>query len=145
MYLPIIAVTSIFAGSTLPINRLLYAVIALVIGFLLNGLLSLIVGFLAFWLTEIWGIAAIRNLLTGLLAGATFPLDILPQRIQTMMLATPFPYMSYVPSKLLCDPSFNLEIVYKGMFISLSWVVILSTIAFLMMRCGLKKYTASGV
>lgn len=99
---------------------------------------------LSFWLTEIWGIAAIRNLLTGLLSGAIFPLDLLPGKIESIMLMTPFPYMTYIPSKLICDANFDIEIVNKGLFISLVWVLILGFIVFLLMKNGLKKYTSHG-
>lgn len=139
IYMPII----IIASDKLPGN-LIYTCISLIIGFLLNALLSFIIGFLSFWMTEIWGVAAIRSLSIGLLSGAIFPLDILPVSIQKMMLFTPFPYMTYIPSKLICDPHFSFEIVKEGFFISSAWMVIFYLIAFTLMKNGLKKYTSNG-
>ncbi|HBT49921.1 ABC transporter permease [Caldanaerobacter subterraneus] len=144
LYMPIIIMISIWAKIEIPANRLLYLPAALILGFLLNALFSFIIGLLSFWLTEIWGIAAIRNLLTGLLSGAIFPLDLLPGKIESIMLMTPFPYMTYIPSKLICDANFDIEIVNKGLFISLVWVLILGFIVFLLMKNGLKKYTSHG-
>jgi ABC-2 type transport system permease protein len=144
IYLPIIIATSFFTGIDVQVIRILYFVITLIVGFLLNAMFSFIIGSLSFWLTEIWGIAAIRNLLTGLLSGAIFPLDILPEKIESIMLITPFPYMTYVPSKLICDPNFNIQIVNRGLIISIFWVLGLSFIAFLLMKNGLKKYTSNG-
>lgn len=145
IYLPVIIGISVFVGGKLQIYRLPYTLVALVAGFLLNGLFSVIIGLLSFWLTEIWGIAAIRNLLTGVLSGAMFPLDIMPERFHNIMLMTPFPYMSYFPSKLISDWSFDPNIVNKGILISLAWVMVFSAVAFLLMRHGLKKYTSSGI
>lgn len=144
IYLPIIIITSLFTGIKISLIRFLYLIIALILGFLINALFSFIIGSLSFWLTEIWGIAAIRNLLTGLLSGAIFPLDILPDSVQYFMLMTPFPYMTYVPSKLICDPNFSFEIVNKGLIISACWFLVLSLTAFLLMQNGLKKYTSNG-
>nr|MBO2494435.1 ABC transporter permease [Clostridia bacterium] len=144
LYMPIIIVLSIWAKIEIPANRLLYLPLALILGFLLNALFSFIIGLLSFWLTEIWGIAAIRNLLTGLLSGAIFPLDLLPSKIESIMLMTPFPYITYIPSKLICDANFDIEIVNKGLLISLVWVLILGFIVFLLMKNGLKKYTSHG-
>lgn len=144
LYMPVIIMTSIWAKIEIPANRLLYLPLALILGFLFNALFSFIIGLLSFWLTEIWGIAAIRNLLTGLLSGAIFPLDLLPRKIESIMLMTPFPYMTYIPSKLICDANFDIEIVNKGLFISLVWVLILGFIVFLLMKNGLKKYTSHG-
>lgn len=140
IYMPIIIITS----NRLPRN-LIHTCTFLIIGFLLNALLSFIIGFLSFWMTEIWGVAAIRNLSIGLLSGATFPLDILPISIQRIMLFTPFPYMTYIPSKLICDPHFSFEIVKKGFFIASTWMAIFYLIAFTLMKHGLEKYTSNGV
>ncbi|EGD50754.1 hypothetical protein TheetDRAFT_2443 [Thermoanaerobacter ethanolicus JW 200] len=52
--------------------------------------------------------------------------------------------MTYIPSKLICDANFDIEIVNKGLFISLVWVLILGFIVFLLMKNGLKKYTSHG-
>lgn len=144
LYLPIIFVTSFFANVMIQVNRILYFTITLIIGFLLNALFSFIIGLLSFWITEIWGIVAIRRLLTGLLSGAIFPLDILPTKFESIILVSPFPYMTYIPSKLITDPNFDIKIVYKGLIISVSWVLGLGFIAFLLMKKGLKKYTLNG-
>lgn len=139
IYMPIIIITT----NKLPGN-LIYTCIFLIIAFLLNALLSFIIGFLSFWMTEIWGVAAIRSLSIGLLSGAIFPLDILPVSIQRIMLFTPFPYMTYIPSKLICDPNFSFEIVKEGFFIASAWMAIFYLIAFTLMKNGLKKYTSNG-
>lgn len=144
IYLPIIAVTSILFGIKVKTFHVMYFVLMLVLGFMLNALFSFAIGLLAFWLTEIWGVAAIRNLMTSLLSGAVFPLDILPKKIESVMLMTPFPYMAYVPSKLICDPNINMNMVHNGIYVSILWVLCLCAISFALYKNGLKKYTSNG-
>ncbi len=144
LYLPIIVLSLFFLDVNIQMLQIGYFAITLIIGLLLNSLFSFIIGLLSFWLTEIWGVAAIRDLLTSLLSGAIFPLDILPTNIEKIMLMTPFPYMTYIPSKVITDPNFNVKTITSGLMISLAWVIGLTIITYLLVRNGFKKYTSNG-
>lgn len=143
VYLPLIVMILILTDSIFQQN-IVYIIVALGLGFTMNALFSFIIGCLSFWLTEIWGIAAIRNLLFGLFAGSLFPLDILSQSVQKVLLRTPFPYMAYIPTKLISDSSFDVSILTENLPIALGWTLLLSIIAIGAWKLGLKKYTSAG-
>ncbi len=144
IYLPFITVMMIISSNSIVFSRIIYLPFTVIIAFTTNALFSLIIGFFSFWTTEIWGIAAVRNLITGLLTGAVFPLDMFPKAIQWIMLYTPFPYITYIPAKLLTDNSFNIQIVEKGLIISIIWIFILVGFMQALKNCGMKKYTSNG-
>ena len=143
-YLPIIIIIICINGYSISFIKIIYSIIFIVMGYVLNSTFSILIGALSFWLTEIWGISAIRNLLTGLLAGAYFPLDILPQFAQSIMLKLPFPYMSYFPTKILIEKDINFNELYIGIVISIAWIIGLKLISSILVKFGLRKYSLNG-
>lgn len=144
VYLPIIIICIVSMKGTFHVSRILYLVVFIALGYTLNSLFSFIIGSLSFWITEIWGIAAVRTLLTGLLAGAYFPLDLLPSRIGDFMMKLPFPYMSYFPAKIIVDESINFIQLRNGIIISIIWIIILKAVNSFLMKTGFKKYSLNG-
>lgn len=143
-YLPIIVVIICINGVSISFTKIMYSILFIIIGYILNSTFSILIGALSFWLTEIWGISAIRNLLTGLLAGAYFPLDILSESVKNIMLKLPFPYMSYFPTKILIEKHINVNEIYSGVIISIIWIVVLNIITSILVRFGFKKYSLNG-
>src|SRR5699024_12350094 len=97
----------------------------------------------AFWLLDVsmlfWGI----NLLTLILSGAIFPLDIFGETISTVLSYFPFSYTVYFPINILTgklEPSF----VITGCLIQIAWIVILFILLKILWKTGLKKYVAVG-
>ncbi|QSX06472.1 ABC-2 family transporter protein [Sedimentibacter sp. zth1] len=144
IYLPLLIIILFISPNAIVLERVLYLLPTIIVAFIINSLFSLIIGFFSFWTTEIWGIAAVRNLITGLLTGAVLPLDIFPKTIQDIMLYTPFPYITYIPTKVLIDNNFNIEIIKNGLFISTLWIITLTIFMLVLKNRGMKKYTSSG-
>ena len=87
-----------------PQNLILFILIfinALFISYFINLTLS----FLGFWTTEIWPIRFIYIMLLSFVAGNYFPLDIMPKALYNFIMLTPFPYMFYLPAKVLISGS----------------------------------------
>lgn len=118
---------------------LLFAIAAIVINFLL----TFIIGFCAFYFTEIWGLEAIKNLVFYALSGTFFPYDILSNKIQQIIYATPFPYLSYFPTKAIMDQEFVLKVEYFQ--VAILWIALLSLLAIFIWKKGIKKYESCGV
>lgn len=144
IYLPLLSIFIILSNIDLNIQKVVLLFYYLFVGFTLNLLLSLIIGTLSFWLTEIWGISAYRNLMTGLLAGAYFPLDLMPARIRELLLWLPFPYMSYMPTKTILSSNLNAETTLNSIVISSVWLVLLYGISHSLFKTGIKKYSLYG-
>jgi ABC-2 type transport system permease protein len=112
---------------------------------LINSTFSFILGGLGFWLTEIWGLTAIRVLAIGVLSGTVFPLDILPDSVQKIFLYSPFPYLSYVPSQILLGREVAGISSTWAILIALSWLCFFAVVMYFVWKKGLEKYTAVGV
>jgi ABC-2 type transport system permease protein len=83
-----------------PSNLVLFFPI-LVNSILISYFINLVLSFIGFWTTEVWPIRFIFITLLFFLSGNYFPLDILPEPIYRLILFTPFPYIFYLPTKLL--------------------------------------------
>lgn len=143
LYAPSFLITQIFIGSASNIT-FIWGIFSLLIAFSLNALISFVIGTLSFWLTEIWGIAALRNLLTGLFAGAFFPLDILSDDLQYVLMCLPFPHMSYVPAKILCGEMIEVQYYSQTLPIALVWIVIFLLLSYFLWNRGKQRYTSAG-
>ena len=145
LYVPIIVIVFVVMGNQIALSAIVLFIPSLIMAFVLNATLSFLIGFMSFWITETWGIAAIRNILLSFLTGTVIPLDLFPQFLQKILLMLPFPYISYVPAKILCEPNFNMNIVTSGFAISSIWICLFFIISYLLFTRGISKYTARGV
>jgi len=118
-------------------------IISILFSFTLNFLISAILGELSFWLTEVWGIAAIKNLVFVVFSGAMFPLDILPVNILSAFKFMPFSYMSYVPTKILFG-NYSFEEIFHSYITASAWCLILFCIEKTIWKFGLRKYESCG-
>jgi len=143
VYLPLIALMLILTRAPVGVNIPL-AILTVLLGYGLSMLFSFIIGVLSFWLTEIWGVAAFNNLLTGLLAGAVIPLDVFSPGIQRALFMLPFPYMAYVPTKLICDGDLDMTLLKSTLPMAFAWLAIFIASAALLWKAGLRKYTSAG-
>lgn len=112
--------------------------IGAIISYFLNFLISLI----AFWSSEIWAPRFIFSVLVSTLAGSFFPLDILPKPIYNFLLFTPFPYLIYLPTKIVIHSFENFS--FKPLGLSLIWCLLLFLLAKKLWQAGIKNYGAYG-
>ena len=145
VYLPIMLIVGVCFQVHVSLVRLPVFLLVLIAAVALNAALAFIIGFLSFWLTEIWGIAAIRNILVGLLSGTMFPFDMFSREVQRLFMLSPFPYMAYVPAKVITDLHFDLQVAYQGLAVSCVWLCAFISTAYVMYRKGVRRYTVKGV
>ncbi len=120
---------------------ILSIILAILIYFLILFLLSSI----PFWVPEIgWASHFLVTIvLTESLSGALFPINILPQTIQAVVLATPFPYLIYFPIEVYLGNITGLSLL-GGLGVSIAWVGILWITLKIVWQKGLKAYQAFG-
>lgn len=112
-------------------------------GVILNFLITLLFGALGFWSPDIWGPRFLFFIFVEFSAGKLFPLDILPELIQKIILLTPFPYFAFLQSQLFLNKLDALEII-KYSLILLLWIGLLTFIVKKSWKVGIKDYSASG-
>jgi ABC-2 type transport system permease protein len=77
----------------------LFALWAL-LGTAIHFYITLLFGWMGFYAPETWGPKFLFFMIVDVTAGKMFPLDILPQALQTAVWLTPFPYLSYAQTQL---------------------------------------------
>lgn len=110
-------------------------------GALIFGLIQAIIGIMAFWMTEIWPIAEMNDMLLYLMGGMLAPLSIFPALAQTISLYLPFRYIFFEPVAIILGKQPNpVEVVVKQSI----FVILLFVIYKLLWRAGLRKYEGIG-
>lgn len=142
LYVPLFMV-GVLVGM-IRLNHVLFGFAAMVMACVLGYCISFIIGLLSFWLTEIWGIGAVKNLLFSVFAGTVFSLSFLPERVQRIMMYTPFPYMGYFPAAVLLEGEIAGG-VGQTFAIGVIWSVLLIGAAAVLWKKGIKKYESVGV
>ena len=103
---------------------------------------QLIIGFIAFWLEETWSINISVRFISAFLSGSIIPLDLFPDTMGKILLWTPFPYLTYIPARLLMGESIELGFSF---FVLLVWILILLLFVQWIWKKGLRLYTGAGI
>jgi len=119
--------------------------VALGMVFLLNGLflsffINLIISFVGFWSREVWGTRFLFSILVSFLSGSYFPLDLLAKPLYYLFLATPFPYLFYLPTKIFLGEKFSLFLL----FVAIGWTGIFYYLTKKIWQAGIKNFAFWG-
>ena len=118
---------------------LLFLASAIFISFSINLMLS----FVGFWTAEVWAPRFLFMMLVTFVSGAYFPLDLLPPLAYRILLFTPFPYLYFMPTKILIDGIQNTYFTQQ-IICSLSWAIGLFFLAKIMWKKGIKDFSFWG-
>lgn len=117
---------------------------SLIMGIGLYFVILLLFGSLGFWSPDTWGPRFLFATILEIAAGKLYPLDILPQWLQTAMALTPFPYVSYVQVQMLLG-RWSLWQCWQATLGVAFWLVLLSIVTAIVWRRGAKEYSAAGI
>lgn len=120
------------------------SILLLILAGFIYYFLNIILGFLAFYNPEnVWAPRFLFFMIVDFLAGSLFPLDILPPMFFKLLMLTPFPYFLYFPISVYLGKFTGGSLVLYS-FIGLMWLFVLSRLAVILWRLGLKAYEAWG-
>lgn len=125
-----------FDMATLPVLAL-----SLVGGAIIFGLIQAIIGILAFWMSEVWPVVEMNDMLTQLLGGILAPLTLFPPAVQLISQYLPFRYIFFEPVAIALGKQADPWGVLVRQVI---FVALLYTIYKLVWRAGIKMYEANG-
>ena len=143
--LPVVGIVLYLTRDTLEF-RFNYANLPVLMATLIGGamifaLIQAIIGIMAFWMTEIWPIAELNDMLLHLMGGMLAPLTLLPKLAQEISLYLPFRYIFFEPVAIVLGKQpYPMEVVAK----QIVFVVVLYAIYKLLWRAGLRKYEGTG-
>lgn len=118
--------------------------IYLVLAVFLYFFLSFVISLTTFWTDEIWAVRWIFGVVfLEFMAGAFFPVDVLPRVLTKIIYLTPFPYLLYFPIKVWNEQMIGLEVL-RTIMISFIWLVVFYFLAVKLWQKGVKNYGAYG-
>ncbi len=105
--------------------------------------LNVIMGSIGFWSSEVWAPRFLILILVQYLSGWFFPLNIFPERIFSIFMATPFPYMLFFPLQIYLGQLSSVQVA-TGFSIMTVWLGIFVALTVFVWRRGLMVYEAYG-
>ena len=131
-----------FITSFNPVNLSQGLFLTILVGFYWFGLQYLI-GLLAFWLEETWILRVILLHVAQFLSGAIIPLELYPDVLRKILYYTPFPYLTFVPTKIFMGQS---QIATgEAALVLVLWSLPLVWLCNWVWKRGLRLYTAAGM
>lgn len=127
------------------LNNALLALLFALVAFILRFILQYTLALLAFWTERASSAETLMFIVYMFLSGAVAPLDVFPPLVRDIVMWTPFPYLIWVPARLLV-PSSNGEAidVARAALVCAVWFVALLIVNRLLWKRGLQKYSAMG-
>jgi ABC-2 type transport system permease protein len=107
--------------------------------------LTFLVSSIPFWVPELaWGSHfLVTVVIVEALSGSLFPINILPDVLQSVVLATPFPYLIYFPVEVYLG-NITGSALAGGLMMAAAWAGILGVVMNFVWQKGLKVYQAFG-
>ena len=102
-----------------------------------------IIGLFSFWLEETWVLRVLVSIAASFLSGAILPLELFPAQFVSILEYTPFPYITHVPVKMMTGGA--TESVGLSFLVMSFWALVLSGVAHLTWRRGVRLYSAAGM
>jgi ABC-2 type transport system permease protein len=133
-----------FYFQTNPLT-LLWFLVGIVLAIFIYFFILILVSSITFWLPELsWGgHFLITMVIVEALSGALFPINILPLTLQSIVMATPFPYLIYFPVQIYLG-NISGQALLGGMIMAFAWAGILWLIANIVWQKGLRSYESIG-
>jgi ABC-2 type transport system permease protein len=119
--------------------------------FVLSVLLALIIkfdlayltGVAAFWLTDVRGLIVTRATIVGILGGAYFPLEFLPQSIRRLLNLLPFSGTSAIPARIYSGRITGASIL-SALIQQLFWAIAIWLLSRLIWKKALRRVEING-
>lgn len=128
----------------LSLMRIALFFVSLFFSLLLNFSLYFCVGTLGLWISEISRVFPAIQVIIMVISGGIFPLDILGENINKLILFLPFRYLLQFPVEIITGKEMSHFMMLTLFGIQIFWVTCLNLLAQIIWRRGLKKYIAVG-
>lgn len=118
-------------------------VASLGLAFLLGYFLEATLGLIGFWFLEVSSLLFVYMLLNFFLSGHMFPLDMLPEPWQTLVVLSPLQYLAYFPAAVFLGKITGAEL-QRGLCVEVAWLVIFMVLSRYMLHRGFRRYSGFG-
>lgn len=118
--------------------------VSVIFSILINFYINFIVGTVCIFTETIWGINIMKEVVVGLLSGATIPLAFFPEVLSNVVMLLPFQSIINSPMSILLGNVSSVKGVLITLGIQLLWVVLLGIFSEMFFRFSVKKITVNG-
>jgi len=118
-------------------------ILATIFAIAINFLLFYLLGLTSFFMSETWGILYGANLAVTIISGGILPLETFGPTLLQVFAYLPFKYIVYFPISIISGRMAVGEI-FDGYLIQVLWIILLTILAKIVWKKGLKKYIAAG-
>lgn len=130
-------------SAPVSMEALYLSVISLILTGLLQFLISFTMALLAFWVLEVATFIFILYAFEYIAGGHLFPIDLLPNWLETLLYWTPFPYLLSFPVLIYLGRVDGPE-MWNGLIVQGVWLVIAFIGARFVWSRGIRSYSAVG-
>ncbi len=116
---------------------------SLVMGFVLGFFLEACIGLISFWFLEVSSLLFVYMLLNFFLSGHMFPLDMLPDGVQTVVEVLPLHYLAFFPAAVFLGKIQGTELAIR-LGAELAWIVFFVLLSRFLLSRGLRRYSGYG-
>jgi ABC-2 type transport system permease protein len=132
-----------FWGFELELLRILAFLATLALALALNFLIFYCFSAVSFWIIEIGFLFEGIRIVTVLLSGGIFPLEVFGERFMQVINLLPFKYTVNYPVNIL-NGKIATEAIWQGMLIQCAWIAVTWLLARALWRAGGRRYVAVG-
>jgi ABC-2 type transport system permease protein len=113
-----------------------------IFAFVLRFLLQYTLGLSVFWTERATAVEMLMFVVYMFLSGAVAPLDMFPAAARELVMWTPFPYLIWVPARLIVGG--GAVDVPRALLVCVSWMLLLWVVNRVVWRAALKRNGAMG-
>jgi len=135
-------IISVTAGITFSIINILILLLIAPLSLMINCMLFYCLSVTNFWLTWGWGIFNGARVVTTILSGGIFPLDVFGEPAMVILRLLPFQYIAYFPLSVAVGNIQGVDIL-KGVLMQVIWIIVFYLISQPLWKIGMKKYIAA--
>ena len=139
----VLAGLSIFWGVSIQFANILIFLVTIVLAIALNFLLFYSISAISFWIVEVGFLFEGIRIITILLSGGIFPLEVFGERFLQVVNLLPFKYTVSFPINVLNGKTVPADIVV-GILVQCLWIIIFLAVSNLLWRVGSRRFVAVG-
>jgi ABC-2 type transport system permease protein len=124
-------------------SMLLLSIASLALAFLIGFMFNCLIGLMGFWFLEVASFIHVVMVVQYFLSGHMFPLSLLPDGLQQIVIHLPFAYETYHPTLMLLQ-RLDINEALRVIGMQMLWVLVLGLAARVAWNRGLRRYAAFG-
>lgn len=145
VFIPTTVIVYFVSGYGIPLGwNLLLFIPSFLLGFVINYLINMVIGTLCLFTQSSWGINIMKEVVVGLLSGASIPLAFFPDGIRSVVEILPFQAIYHIPLQILLHDNIPMDELLQMFVTQGIWLIILFAGTSLFWKWSLNKITVNG-